>query len=197
MYRLLETIKVLDRKLCNVEYHNARMNNARRDLFNSKDMIDLNEIVVPKVVSNETYKCRVVYSEKIISIDFQLYIKKKVRSLRIVSDNDISYSYKFEDRDRITRLLSSVETDEILIVKNGFVTDTSYSNVVFSDGKNYFTPAEPLLKGTKRQKLIDDKVIVEEEISLEDIRKFKFVCLINAMLDLEDADGISCDKIKM
>ena len=172
-----------------------RMNNARRDLFNSKDSINLNEIVLPEEVSNETYKCRVIYSENIISIDFQPYIKKRVQSLRIVHDNRISYSYKFEDRSRITRLLSSVETDEILIVKNGLITDTSYSNVVFSDGKNYLTPAAPLLKGTKRAKLIDDKIIYEDEIRLGDLHKFKFVYLINAMLDLDETDKISCSRI--
>ncbi|MEW5841991.1 MAG: aminotransferase class IV [Bacteroidota bacterium] len=195
MSRLLETIKVLNRKLCNVEYHNMRMNNARRDLFNSKDSINLNEIVLPEEVSNETYKCRVIYSENIIAIDFQPYVKKSVRTLNIVHDNGISYAYKYEDRSKILRHLSSAHADEILIVKNGLITDTSYSNVVFSDGKNYLTPAAPLLKGTKRAKLIDDKIIYEDEIRLGDLHKFKFVYLINAMLDLDETDKISCSRI--
>ncbi|MCL6100182.1 MAG: aminotransferase class IV [Bacteroidetes bacterium] len=195
MYRLLETIKVLNRKLCNVEYHNTRMNNARRDLFNSKDSINLNEIVVPEEVSNEVYKCRVIYSENIIAIDFQPYVKKSVRTLKVVHDDGISYAYKYEDRSKILRHLSSADADEILIVKNGLITDTSYSNVVFSDGKNYLTPATPLLKGTKRAKLIDDKIIYEDEIRLGDLHKFKFVYLINAMLDLDETDRISCSRI--
>lgn len=196
MCRLFESIKILNRKLCNVEYHNERMNNARRELFGSKRSIDLNKVVVvPQDLSNEVYKCRVIYSQNIIAIDFQPYVKKSVRSLKIFHDNGISYAYKYEDRSKILRHLSSADADEILIVKNGLITDTSYSNVVFSDGKNYLTPATPLLKGTKRAKLIDDKIIYEDEIRLDDLHKFKFIYLINAMLDLDETDKIPCSRI--
>lgn len=196
MCRLFETIKVVNRKLCNVEYHNKRMNDARRDLFNSKNIIDLNQVVtVPPDLSDEVYKCRVIYSENIITIDFQQYTKKNVRTLKIVHDNDISYPYKYEDRTKLLHHLSITKADDILIVKKGLITDTSYSNVVFSDGKNYLTPAAPLLKGTKRVKLIDDKIICEEEIRLNDLCKFKYVYLINAMLDLNETNRISSDRI--
>ena len=196
MCRLFESIKILNRKLCNVEYHNERMNNARRELFGSKRSIDLNKVVVvPEDLSNEVYKCRVIYSENIIAIDFQPYVKKSVRTLKVVHDDGISYAYKYEDRSKILRHLSSGDADEILIVKNGLITDTSYSNIVFSDGKNYLTPATPLLKGTKRAKLIDDKIIYEDEIRLGNLHKFKFIYLINAMLDLDETDRISCSRI--
>ncbi len=189
-------MKVLNRKLCNIEYHNKRINDARCVLFGAKDNIDLNHVVaVPPEFSNEVHKCRVIYSENIIEIDFQRYTKKNIRSLQIVHDDDIFYPYKYVDRSNILRHLSSTVADDILIVKNGLITDTSFSNVVFSDGKNYSTPATPLLKGTKRAKLIDDKIIYEEEIRVNDLHKFKFIYLINAMLDLGETNRIACDRI--
>ncbi len=78
MSRLIESIKVYNKKLYSIEYHNVRMNNSRAELFNLKDKIDLLKVILlPNDLSNELYKCRVIYSEKIISVDFQKYKKKK------------------------------------------------------------------------------------------------------------------------
>ena len=41
MCLLIETIKIENNKIYNINYHNLRMNKARKDLFNSKDFIDL------------------------------------------------------------------------------------------------------------------------------------------------------------
>lgn len=196
MSLLLESIKVYNKRLYNIEYHNVRMNNSRAELFNAKEQIDLSKIIsVPENLSNDLYKCRVIYSEEIISVDFQRYKKKKISSLQIVHDDEITYSHKFEDRTKIEKHLSVAKADEILIIKNGFITDTSFSNVVFFDGIKYFTPSSPLLKGTKIAKLIAEGIIQEEEIRLNDIQKFKFVYLVNALLDLKEENRIPIEKI--
>jgi len=172
------------------------MNNSRAELFNSKDQIDLSKIIFPPDdLSNGLYKCRVIYSEKIVSVDFQKYKKKKISSLQIVYDNEMSYSHKFEDRTKFKKHLRKSKTDEILIIKNELVTDTSFSNVVFFDGAKYFTPSSPLLKGTKRARLITEGIIQEEEIRLTDIDKFKFVYLVNALLNLSEGNKIPIENI--
>ena len=38
-------------------------------------------------------------------------------------------------------------------------------------------------KGTKRAKLIDEKVIIEKDIRTENIEAYSVVCLFNAMID--------------
>ncbi|MFA5804054.1 MAG: aminotransferase class IV [Melioribacteraceae bacterium] len=196
MSRLLESIKVYNKRLYNIEYHNVRMNNSRAELFNAKEQIDLSKIIlVPDDLSNELYKCRIIYTVEIISVDFHKYSKKKISSLQLVRDDDIIYAHKYEDRTEIEKHLSVAKADEILIIKNGFVTDTSFSNVVFFDGIKYFTPSSHLLKGTKRAKLIADGTIQEEEIRLKDIQKFKFVHLVNALLDLKEENRIPIEKI--
>ena len=67
--------------------------------------------------------------------------------------------------------------DDILIVKQGFITDTSYSNVLFYNGKEWLTPTHPLLKGTQRASLLDQEIIRVAEIRLEDLHHFKKVTL--------------------
>lgn len=196
MCLLFETIKVENKKICNVDYHNARMNYSRRELFNSRNEIDLNEvIIIPQSFTDGIYKCRIIYSKNIHSIEFLPYVYRKIQCLQIIIDDEISYSYKFQDRIKLTNHLSKVTSDEILIVKNGLITDTSYSNVVFKDERRFITPSKPLLRGTKRAQLINESIISEEEIHLDDLSKFKFVYLINAMLELDEANGIPIDKI--
>ncbi|MBK8052928.1 MAG: hypothetical protein IPK35_06555 [Saprospiraceae bacterium] len=41
--------------------------------------------------------------------------------------------------------------DEIIIVKDDKVTDAFYFNIVCCKDESFYTPAEPLLFGTKRQ----------------------------------------------
>ena len=196
MCLLVESIKVSANKLWNIKYHNERMNRSRRLLFNCSDMIDLEkEIKLPENLTSGIYKSRVIYKERIISIEFIPYRKKEVRTLKVVHDDAIDYSFKFEDRSNIYKLIENIETDDILIVKNGLVTDTSFSNVVFGDGEVLVTPATPLLKGTKRAKLLEEGIIDEKEIHINDLKKYNRIYLINCMIDLNDNNGIPIESV--
>ena len=78
------------------------------------------------------------------------------------------------------------ENEEIIIVKDGLVTDSSYSNLVFRQGNVWYTPSTYLLNGVKRQRLLQQEFIFEREIRPEDLDKYSKVSLINAMLDPGD-----------
>lgn len=84
--------------------------------------------------------------------------------------------------------------DDILIVKNGFVTDSSISNIIFFDGYKWVTPDTPLLKGTMRQFLLEAAEIKEETITVQNLTTFTSFRLINAMLGF-DGPEIDVSKI--
>jgi 4-amino-4-deoxychorismate lyase len=92
-------------------------------------------------------------------------------------------------------LLKQTTADDILIVKNGFLTDTSYANVVLWDDNRWFTPDTPLLAGTKRQYLLDTKQIESRKLHPKDLQHFTHARLINAMLDLDSGPIIPIDQI--
>jgi 4-amino-4-deoxychorismate lyase len=188
MSLLIETIKVTERQFQNIAFHNKRLNRSRKELLGDNDSIEIEkEIVIPADIGNGVYKCTVKYKHEIIDVKFQSYTIKKIEKLKLVIDNSIDYSYKFADRSVLSKLLEKRDgCDEIIIVKNGLMTDTSYSNLVFFDGKKWYTPNSPLLKGTKREKLLSEGKIEEEEINLQNIKRFEKVSLINAMLDVEN-----------
>jgi 4-amino-4-deoxychorismate lyase len=189
MFLLFETIKVVNKKPLNISFHNERMNRSRHELFGLNSELNLTEqIEIPGDISKEVYRCKVIYSDTIKDIEFRKHTPRKITRLRLVVNDEISYSYKYLDRkplEDLTRENCRSESEDILIIKNGRVTDTSYSNVILLDGKDWHTPKFPLLRGTKRAKLIYEKRILEKDILLEDLMNYEKIILINAMLDFD------------
>jgi 4-amino-4-deoxychorismate lyase len=88
------------------------------------------------------------------------------------------------------------DCDDILIIKKGMVTDSSYSNVVFKDlNGSWVTPSTYLLPGTRRASLLMRGEITECEIRSIDIGMYTELKLINAMLGLNDTEGIPVTNI--
>jgi 4-amino-4-deoxychorismate lyase len=196
MCLLLESIKVYHRIPQNLERHTARMNNSRRQLFGFSDVIDLNDILkIPADLTDAVYKCRVIYQETIRNIEFLPYTPRTIKTLRLVHDDTVEYEHKYLDKSRIETLRDGSGTDDILIVKKNRITDASFANVVFFYGTSWVTPAQPLLKGTKRQLLLDTGKIREEDITVRDLRHFQKVVLINAMLDFDERVFIPIQNI--
>lgn len=196
MCLLIETIRIEDGKLQNISFHNERYNRSRKELFGLNPEPGLDTIInIPPSISKGRYKCRILYSTEIMSITFSEYTIKKLNTLQMVEDNSIEYAFKFHDRKHIEKLKEDIKADDILIIKNGFITDTSYANIVFRDGNKWITPATPLLCGTMRSKLLHEKKVHLEEIRKSDIILFKSARIINAMIDLEESPSINISNI--
>ena len=76
--------------------------------------------------------------------------------------------------------------DDILIVKNGRLTDTYYCNTAFLKKGKWYTPKHPLLKGTQREFLISKKIIEEADLLIGDLSQFEKIRLFNSMIQWED-----------
>ena len=197
MCLLIETIKIKNNRIYNIGYHNSRMNITRKELFGYKNFIDLSGFIEIPENNNDTIKCRIIYNKEIIKIEYNVYQKKNIKSLKVINSDDIDYKHKYKDRNKIEELLKAKNNcDDILIIKNDRITDTSFTNIAFYNGVKWLTPAYPLLKGTKRQKLLDENKIMEADIFLNELNKFQRAILFNSMLDLEDEMYIEIDNIK-
>ena len=189
MSLLFETIKVINKKLLSVSLHNERMNRSRYELLGCKNELNLGELIeIPSDISKDVYKCKVIYSDTIKDVEFRMYAPRKIEQLRLAYCDEIDYSYKYLERtifDELLRKNNCKENEDILIIKHGRVTDTSYSNIALFDGKEWYTPKFPLLKGTKRARLILDKRIIEKDIFAEDLINFEKIIMINAMLEFD------------
>jgi 4-amino-4-deoxychorismate lyase len=183
----------------NAEYHNRRLNSSRRELFGIEGNIDIRDLIkIPAGMGMGTYKCRIIYDDKIREIQVLPHQPNIVRSLRIVRDDNIDYAYKYADRSRLEQLLAMKgDCDDILIVQNNCITDASYANIIFQSGtENWVTPDTPLLKGTMRQYLLEKGNIIEQRIGPGDLPGFERAMLINCMMDLENGFLIDIRDIK-
>jgi 4-amino-4-deoxychorismate lyase len=187
MSLLLESIKLKDGEFCNLFHHEQRMNRSLHLLCGVQEHFDLEEFLSRlECPRSGVYKCRIVYDENSREVEFLPYVAKPVNTLRVVEHDRISYEFKYYDRKSINRLFDLRKNcDDILIVKRGFVTDSSYCNIVFRKGKRWYTPWSALLKGTQRQKLLQYNMIQEEDIRVEDISSFDSFKLINALLEFD------------
>ena len=186
MMRFIETIKIENGIAQNLDLHLERASNTCFHHFGVRAVWSFDRIIneIKSSHNERVYKLRIIYSGKIEHYTIEKYEPKIVKTLKIVDGGNIDYSFKYEDRLALNKLLDlRGGCDDIIIIKDGFVTDTSFSNLVFLDGGQFFTPASFLLNGIKRQQLLRDGKIKEKEINLEDINKYSKVFMINSMLD--------------
>ena len=182
-HSFLETIKAIDGELKHLEYHQKRYEGVLNSL-DKKKVDNLKELLNPP--KKGLYRCRVVYSIENVEVEYIPYKKRQIHKLKLVESNTIEYSKKYADRREIDALLlQKGEGDDILIIKDGFVSDTSIANIAFYDGAYWFTPKTPLLQGTTRDRLLENGKIFEKDIRVEDIYTYKKIALMNAMIDFD------------
>jgi len=197
MCPLVESLKLKDGVLQNLEYHQTRMNRSMDELFPDAEKIDLAKaITIPENCKSGVFKVRVVYGSGVEKIEIEPYIFRTIQSLKVIHHESVDYHLKYTNRQVLQELFARRENcDDIIIIKNGLVTDSFAANLVFFDGEKWFTPTTPLLKGTKRRLLLDQKIISEKEIKEGNISGFQKVGLINAMIDLEEMPVIEVEQI--
>ena len=186
MSLLVESIKILNGRLYNMAFHEARVNETRHKLFGITMPISLrHSIVIPSDVHQGLVKCRVTYDSNIRNITFQPYKPRSIQSIKLIIDDNIFYDFKYEQRAELNALFEQrIGHDEIMIIKNGLVTDAYYYNYVFEKDGHFFTPATPLLQGTMRAFLISKQKISPKDIYVDDLKKYDFIYMINALTPL-------------
>ena len=194
----IEVLKVKDGVFIDPQPHIERIFRTTHHFFDEPLVVKLTNDLIPDDMLNGLVKCRIVYGEAIHSIDFEKYAMRTIKSLRIIENDLIDYKYKYLNREVINNLMAKRnDCDDILIVKHSLITDTSYTNVVFEDfNEKLYTPTSTLLAGTKRKKLLDTGIIQEKKIRVNDIKQYKGLYLINAMIDIEDNLFVDIDCIK-
>ncbi len=202
MCRLLETIRYENGRFDHLKYHRQRMKYSQKICFGLENeprlLSSLQKAKEEQFadLENGLFKCRVVYDSQIREIRFLPYVLPVIRSLRLVQCDDLDYSLKYEDRSRLNLLFGQRGgADDILIVKNGWITDTSYCNVLFFNRKRWLTPEQPLLKGTQRAALLETERVETARIRPGDLKLFSGIRLMNAMIRFEDKLDIPMENV--
>lgn len=172
---LFETIKIQDSVAWNLNYHNDRIVRSIGKLpnFNLEKILSLDK---PGL-----FRAKVIYdlNGDLVNLEFHTYKMKEFRDFHLVNI-DFDYDKKYFDRNGIDTAKSNF--DEIIMVKNSLITDTSIANLAVYKNSHWFTPKTPLLFGTTRQRLLNENKIIEGDLSVNDLLNAKRLAIFNAMI---------------
>jgi 4-amino-4-deoxychorismate lyase len=178
--RFFETIKIEDGEILNLKYHNLRLNKTINEIYDKKSDLDLKEFI--NVPDLKSYRCKVIYDQEIRSVELTEYKERNFNSFKFIHSN-IEYRYKSVDREELNNLFEQRGSyDDIIIVKDGLICDTTIANIAIYDGLKWFTPKKPLLFGTQRAKLLENKIITEKDIKIKDFKNMVSFAIMNALI---------------
>jgi len=184
---LLETIRCVEGNPLHLSYHQKRLDTSLRCLGIHK-RYDLDALIHPP--KNGIFRCRFLYSAEHFSVEFLPYAAKTITSLKLIEANDLEYPLKYSNRDALNRLYEQRgESDDVLIVKNGYLTDTTIANIALFIEGEWLTPQSPLLGGTARARLIEEGVLIPAPLTPSDISKATKIALMNAMVSMIEVEN--------
>ena len=198
MYPLFETLCIDNGHIRNAEWHCRRFETSYGSLYRHCPTYSLldNTHISPEYRTG-IFRLRISYNESSTKTEIEPYITKNITRLKVWAvAPSFDYSLKYTDRSVINNLFSQRGCcDDVLIIKDGMVTDTSVCNIVFFDGQKWITPSTPLLCGTARARLLADGTIEERPVAESDIHQFEAFRLINALRQFNTVATTTTDNI--
>lgn len=197
MSLLLETIRIKQGKPENLKAHEERISQSQLALEGVRLLSPLEEIFdeTPPPASG-LYKARIIYNNDLYKIDYHEYCKAIINRLQVCQEKTIYYPYKFANRWRLNSLKKTFPNHtEALIVIGDRITDTTFTNLAFWNGKKWLSPKFPLLQGTMRASLIDQGIIELYDINLSQLMDFEKVRLFNAMMPWDESIEIPISQV--
>lgn len=188
-YPFLESVAVYDGQAPLLPYHQARVDRTFAAFYPQQKPLDLLRLWKKTNFPTGKVKWRIPYNVRKAAPQIKPFPERNIEQLQIVVDDTIEYAYKFTERDRLDALFDQKgdDADEVLILRNGLLTDAYYYNVVVKLGDKLLTPRKPLLPGVMRAYCLGEGLIQPADIRLEDLAEAKGVYLINALHPLERA----------
>lgn len=197
-FPLFETLCIEAGEVKNIVLHQQRYESSLRRFYGKSavkifDILQLIEktpefsTALSRPEGQHLIRCRFAYNRTDYELRFFPYQRKIYQTFQTVICDHIDYSLKYENRELLNELLAQRgNCDEIIIIKQGKVTDCSIGNLIFLRGTQWITSDSPLLNGTQRQYLLATGRIRAETLWAEDIAQFDEIRLINAMNGLSE-----------
>jgi len=191
MCRFLETIKLNNGEFYRLKYHQDRINNCFAMFYPDVNVPDLSVFLSHNSFPEEgLWKCRVLYDlhgfQKPEIIKYEI---RDIKTMKIIETDLEAMTYKSTERQAISKLYDlRGDCDDVLLVRNGCVADSSYTNIAMFDGDKWITPKRPIIFGTNRAYLLDNNLITEGDIAISDISKFQKIRMFNAMIEFGEIE---------
>ncbi len=183
----IETIRCEGGIAHHLSYHQYRLNATLRKFALHAHYLLRDRISPP---DDRLYRCRCVYDAENFSCDYFPYTPKIIHTMGWIEDETIEYGAKYGDRTAFNDLLARYRAyDEILIVQNGYLTDTTIANIALCVEGQWLTPHKPLLEGTTRKRLLEEGKLFTAPLTPNDLLKATKIALMNAMIGFREMEN--------
>ena len=182
-----ETIKAVDGILYHVPYHEARLNQTRKELFNAHMPIRLSTSLQAPL--RGTYRIRVVYRKEIESIESIPYVPREFQTFMCHEVETISYAHKFCDRS-LFDIPCDEHVDDVLFIVENELKDTRIANIALLIDGVWKTPMYPLLKGTTRARLLASGWLLTERLERQSLQKAEKFAIMNALIGFKVIENV-------
>jgi 4-amino-4-deoxychorismate lyase len=197
MFPLLESIRIENGEIQLFSLHQKRMQKSLQSMGKKMGFLLSECVSIHKFDKHNIYKLRIAYNHTHFQSEIIKYYPKGIKSVQLVKDDNIEYELKYSNRTIIEKLYHKKQNaDEIIIVKNGEITDSSFANIIFFDGKEWHTPKTPLLKGVMREHLLSQEKIKKKSITTQKLTQYKTFMFINALLPFDIKRQMPVSAIK-
>ncbi len=198
----IETLRVSHGSIRLHHLHRQRMEATCREAYGCYRLPSPDTVEVPEEYRRGEVKLRLLYGRDHMEWEFQHYTRRDVTTLRLVEATPLpDYHLKYADRTALLRLHAlRGDCDEILITHRGLPYDTTYTNILLTDGRRLVAPTSCLLPGVMRRHLIESGRAEALPLTVEALRPgnpygFTHILLINAMMPPELAPRIPLTDI--
>jgi 4-amino-4-deoxychorismate lyase len=199
MKQFLETIRILDGVPQHLNWHQQRVDATMKHFYpvHRHSWTLASCIIVPGEFKSGAVRCRVVYDAHLFTIHYFHYEPRFVQSLKLIEAPPVfDYWYKYEDRYKIEDLFQQRgDCDDILMTREGWITDTSIANIALEKGGRWYTPSIPLLAGTTWKRLVASGILIVCPIHFTMLGGYDSFRVFNSMNDWLDTKTISTRHI--
>jgi len=188
--QLLETIRIEKGRPRHLEYPPRRFNRSRRELFGATEDLDLADFLTD-IPPSGLWRCRTLFTLYIEKVEYLPYTLRLPRRFALATFTG-DYTYKYADRSAFEALKRAhPEAEELLLCRDGLLSDTTIANIALRREGLWYTPAQPLLPGTTRERLLGQGKLIPAEIPCDEIASYDEIAVMNAMIGFQNLGEMS------
>ncbi len=187
MSLFFESIKLQHGIPKHLSYHQSRVDHTYLNFWGIKPALQLHDLIARQshLSKAELAKLKIIYGQEgVMSISSSGYIPREPKSLHLLEIGPADeYDYKSTDRRWIEQYSEHLPGQALpLFVRDGLVLESSYTNVALKKGDQWYTPSNPLHRGTTRARFLDTGHLIADQIPVHNLKDFEELRLFNAIL---------------
>ena len=198
MSRFIESIRFCNGKTDNLALHQERVNVTFARFFADSMPIHLEKIIAKHPHSEGgLFKLRIVYDRELRELEYQAYRHPQYEQYVLYEiPKKFAYKYKSTERELFDKISSLFPPSVLpLLIQNGRVTDATFTNLIFNKNGEWYSPAEPLLFGTRLKNLVNASKVKLRVIKADEIESYDSIIPINAINHPGEAGEVSTESL--